>query len=99
MFLHVAFTSTTVFATVMVPLTISLAALHGIPQQLIAISVAFLAPIAVILPVNTIPNIIFYSTGYFSQKQMIAFGVITSLFSVLLVIAVELPYWQFLGFF
>jgi hypothetical protein len=30
---------------------------------------------------------------------MIAFGVITSLFSVLLVIAVELPYWQFLGFF
>ena len=36
------------------------------------LGVVFLAPVAVILPVNTIPNIVFHSAGYFNQKQMIA---------------------------
>ncbi len=97
MLLHVVFTSTTVYATVMIPLTIALARLHDIQPQLIAIPIAFLAPLSVILPVNTIPNIVFYSSGCFSQKQMITYGLLVSLLSVVLVLAVGLPYWNFLG--
>jgi di/tricarboxylate transporter len=65
----------------------------------LALPVSFLAPIAVVLPVNTIPNIVFYKTGYFNQKQIIAYGIVLSLFSVLLVLVVGLPYWGFLGLF
>lgn len=97
MFLHLAFTSTTVFATVMVPLTISLTLLQGLQPQVVAVPVAFLTPIAVILPVNTIPNIVFYKAGYFTQKQMIAYGLLTSLLSALLILLIGLPYWRFLG--
>jgi len=97
MFLHVAFTSTTVYATVVVPLSISLARLQGLEPQLVAIPVAFLTPIALILPVNTIPNIVFYSSGYFNQKQMTMYGVVMSIVSAFLTLMVGLPYWRFLG--
>jgi len=97
MFLHVAFTSTTVYTTVMIPLAISLARLHGLQPQVVAVPIAFLTPVALILPVNTIPNLVFYSSGRFTQKQMILYGVVVSLVSVLLILLIGLPYWRFLG--
>jgi len=96
--LHVAFTSTTVYATVMVPLSISLARLQGLEPQFVGIPVAFLAPVALILPVNTIPNVVFYSSGYFNQKQMIVYGIVVSLISIFLTIFIGLPYWINIGF-
>jgi anion transporter len=97
MFLHIAFTSTTVFATVMVPLTISLTKLQGLPTHVIAIPIAFLTPIAVILPINTIPNVVYYSSGYFTQKQIITYGLILSILSVIIILIIGLPYWQLSG--
>lgn len=93
MLLHVVFTSTTVYATVIVPLSISLASLQGLEPQTLAIPIAFLTPLALILPVNTIPNVIFHSSGYFTQRQMVLYGVLTSLASASLIIVVGLPYW------
>jgi len=97
MFLHVAFTSTTVYATVVVPLAVSLGQLRGLSVSLVALPVAYLTPIAVILPVNTIPNIVFYKAGYFSQKQIVAYGLVTSLVCAVLILVVGLPYWGMLG--
>jgi sodium-dependent dicarboxylate transporter 2/3/5 len=97
MFLHLFFTSTTVYATVMVPLAISLAQLQGLNPLMVGLPVAFLAPVAVILPVNTIPNIVFHSAGYFNQKQMIAYGLVVSLISTAVVLLVGLLYWSLLG--
>jgi di/tricarboxylate transporter len=59
--------------------------------------VAYLTPIPVILPVNTIPNIVFYKAGYFSQKQIVAYGLVTSLVCAVLILVVGLPYWGMLG--
>jgi anion transporter len=97
MLLHVGFTSTTVYATIMIPLTIALAQIHELQPQLVAIPLAFLAPVSLILPINTIPNIIFYSSGWFTQRQIIKYGLLTSLISVLLVLTVGMLYWQYLG--
>lgn len=99
MLLHVAFTSTTVYATVIVPLVISLAQLEGLNPMMVALPVSFLAPVAVILPVNTIPNIVFHQAGYFSHKQMLAYGILLSLASTVIVLALGLPYWRALGLF
>ena len=97
MLLHIVFTSTTVYATVMVPLAISLATLQGIQTQYASIPLAFMTPIAVVLPVNTIPNIVFYKTGYFTQQEMVKYGLILSVISTILVIVLGLPYWRFIG--
>jgi len=97
MLLHVVFTSTTVYATVIVPLSISLAGLQGLDPQTLAIPIAFLTPFALILPVNTIPNVIFHSSGYFTQRHMVIYGVLTSLLSAVLIIIAGLPYWAGIG--
>ncbi|TRO48746.1 hypothetical protein E2P65_02330, partial [Candidatus Bathyarchaeota archaeon] len=97
MFLHVVFTSTTVYATVMMPLVISLGQLQGGGAGFLALAVAFLAPIAVILPVNTIPNIVFFSSGYFSQRQIVSYGLVLSAVSSALVLVLCHPYWSMIG--
>jgi anion transporter len=97
MFLHLGFTSTTVYATVMAPLVISLAQLQNIRTRMVALPISFLTPIAVILPVNTIPNLVFFSAGYFKQKQIILYGLALSMISVVVVLLIGLPYWGFLG--
>jgi len=97
MFLHVAFTSTTVYATVMVPIVISLSEMYGAAPALVTLPIAFLAPIALILPVNTIPNIVFYEEGWFTEQQMLKYGLIMSLLSAVIVLVLGIPYWRFLG--
>jgi anion transporter len=97
MLLHLIFTSTTVYATVMVPVIIGITRFSGVNPLLTALPVAILTPIAVILPVNTIPNIIFHTEGWFSEKQIIAYGLVLSLVSVAVVLLAGVPYWQMLG--
>ena len=97
MMLHIVFTSTTVYATVMVPLAIGLTQLHGLDPVLTALPIAVLAPVAIILPVNTIPNIIFHGEGWFNEKQMAIYGIILSILSVTLVLLIGIPYWRLLG--
>ena len=46
---------------------------------------------------NTIPNIAFYKAGYFSQMQIVAYGLVTSLVCAVLILVVGLPYWGMLG--
>jgi sodium-dependent dicarboxylate transporter 2/3/5 len=95
--LHLIFTSTTVYATVMVPVIIGLTRISGVDPVFTALPVAFLAPVAVILPVNTIPNIIFHTEGWFTEKQIISYGVVLSLVSVAVVLLLGVPYWQIIG--
>lgn len=97
MMLHVVFTSTTVYATVMVPVIIGLTRIAGVNPALTALPTALLAPIAVILPVNTIPNIIFHTEGWFTERQIISYGVVLSLASVAVVLLLGVPYWQLIG--
>jgi anion transporter len=97
MMLHLVFTSTTVYATVMMPVVIGLTGLSGVQPLLTALPVALLAPVAVILPVNTIPNIVFHAEGWFTEKQIIAYGTLLSLVSVAIAILVGIPYWRLLG--
>ena len=52
---------------------------------------------AVILPVNTIPNIIFYTEGWFTEQQMISYGLVLSIVSIIVVLSVGIPYWQIIG--
>jgi di/tricarboxylate transporter len=51
----------------------------------------------VILPVNTIPNIVFLSSGYFNQKQIVSYGLVLSAVSSALVLALCYPYWSVIG--
>jgi sodium-dependent dicarboxylate transporter 2/3/5 len=96
-FIHMIFTTTTVYATIIMPIAIAITNVYGVPVSLLALPIAFIAPLALILPINSIPNIIFYSEGYFSIKQMVMYGVVLSIISILLIMFIGIPYWTLIG--
>lgn len=96
-FIHIIFTTTTVYATIIMPIAIAIADVYSIPISLLALPIAFIAPLGLILPINSIPNIIFYSEGYFSIKQMIKYSIVLSIISIILIMLFGIPYWRFIG--
>ncbi len=42
-------------------------------------------------------NIVFFSSGYFSQKQIISYGLVLSAVSSALVLVLGYPYWSMIG--
>jgi sodium-dependent dicarboxylate transporter 2/3/5 len=74
--LHMAFSSNTVTGTIIIPLLIALATDLGIHPWIICAPAAFTASLAFILVTETPTNIIPYSAGYFSIKDMAKAGVI-----------------------
>ena len=71
----VMFSSNTVTGIIMVPLLIALAKNIGIDPVLVALSAGITVSLAFILVTTTPTNVIPYSTGYFSIKDMAKVGI------------------------
>jgi sodium-dependent dicarboxylate transporter 2/3/5 len=69
-FLKIAFSSNTVTATIVIPIMIALAGSIGIDPLTIAIPAALTTSMAFILVTSSPTNVIPYSAGYFSIKDM-----------------------------
>jgi solute carrier family 13 (sodium-dependent dicarboxylate transporter), member 2/3/5 len=83
-FLKIAFSSNTVTATIIIPIMIALAQNVGIPPLTIAMPAALTASMAFILVTSSPTNVIPYSAGYFSIRDMAVAGVfITVIASVI----------------
>lgn len=87
--LHLAFSSNTVTGTIIIPLLIALALDLGINPWLITAPAAFTASLAFILVTETPTNVIPYSSGYFSIKDMAKAGIVMT-FAASLAVAVSI---------
>ncbi|MGC9313661.1 MAG: SLC13 family permease [Sediminispirochaetaceae bacterium] len=74
-FLKIAFSSNTVTATIIIPIMITLAQNIGVDPLSISIPAALTTSMAFILVTSTPTNVIPYSAGYFSIKDMAVAGV------------------------
>lgn len=99
LFGHLVFTSTTAYATVIVPIAIAMAAAGGLPPATLALPVAITIGYAFMLPMNTVPNVIMLEAGYFSAREMLAYGTLVTLAAAAILLLVAMPYWQVLGMF
>ena len=83
--LHMAFSSNTVTGTIIIPLLIALATDLGINPWLICAPAAFTSSLAFILVTETPTNVIPYSAGYFSIKDMAKAGIVMTFAAALCV--------------
>jgi anion transporter len=97
LFGHLVFTSTTAYATVVVPIALAVAGAAGLPPVALALPVAITMGYAFMLPMNTVPNVIMLETGYFTARQMFLYGTAVTLAAAVILVGVALPYWQWLG--
>lgn len=73
-FLKIAFSSNTVTATIVIPIMIALAGIIGVDTLSIAIPAALTTSMAFILVTSSPTNVIPYSAGYFTIKDMAVAG-------------------------
>jgi di/tricarboxylate transporter len=99
LFGHLAFTSTTAYATVIVPIAVAMAVAGGLPPAALALPVAITIGYAFMLPMNTIPNVIMLDAGYFTPREMLGYGTILTVAAAVILLLVAVPYWQLLGIF
>jgi len=83
--MHLAFSSNTVTGTIVIPLLIVLANDLGINPWLICAPAAFASSLAFILVTETPTNVIPYSAGYFSIKDMVVPGILMTMAAALCV--------------
>ncbi len=84
-FLKIAFSSNTVTATIIIPIMITLAQNLGIDPLSISIPAALTTSMAFILVTSTPTNVIPYSAGYFSIKDMAVAGVFMTVIASIIV--------------
>ena len=96
---HLVFTSTTAYATVVVPVSLAVAVAGGLPPVALALPVAITMGYAFMLPMNTVPNVIMLEAGYFTARQMFLYGAAVTLAAAVILVGFALPYWQWLGVF
>ncbi len=88
-FLKIAFSSNTVTGTIIIPIMIALAQNIGVPALSIALPAALTASMAFILVTSSPTNVIPYSAGYFSIRDMAIAGVVmTVVASILVAVAI-----------
>ena len=77
--IKVVFSSNTLTGTIIVPLVLALGTSLSIDARLLALAAAFASNLAVILVTTSPVNVIPYTTGYFSIKDMAKAGIVLAL--------------------
>ncbi len=85
--LKIAFSSNTVTATIIIPIIIALAQSLGLDPLSITLPAALTSSLAFILVTSTPTNVIPYSAGYFSIKDMAKAGAVLTVISSVIIAA------------
>ncbi len=98
-FLKIFLSSNTVTATIIIPIMITLADSTGIAPLSITVPAALTTSMAFILVTSTPTNVIPYSAGYFSIKDMAVAGTVMTLVAAPIVAAVIFVVGRFTGIY
>ena len=96
-FSHVVFSSKVVRTVILIPTVVGLAKAAGINPFALALPAAFTIADSITLPPNCKPNLIFYSTGYFTVLNQFTYGVLVLLGKVALLTIASVTWFKVLG--
>lgn len=89
--------SNSAIANLVVPLSISFAAVVGVEPTVLAVVLAFAASLGIAMPISTPPNAIAYATGHVSLKDMARVGLTIGVVGAL-ILSFAMPWvWRTMG--
>lgn len=91
-FSHLVFTSKNVRVIILIPAIITIAQSIGMNPVVLALPACFTICDSITLPPHCKPNLIFYSTGYFTVKDQFVYGMLT-LFAKWIILGVAYFTW------
>ncbi len=96
-FSHIIFTSKTVRTVILIPTIIALAKSAGVNPIALALPAAFTISDSITLPPHCKPNLIFYSTGFFTVLDQLFYGILVLLVKCGLLFAASFTLYRLLG--
>ena len=96
-FSHMVFSSKVVRTVILIPAVVGLANSAGLDPFMLALPAAFTIADSITLPPNCKPNLIFYSTGYFTVLNQLSYGVIVLIGKVILLTIASVTWFKLLG--
>ena len=96
-FSHFVFTSKTVRTIIVIPTVIALATSVGINPIALAIPAAFTIADTITLPPHCKPNLIYFSTGFYTIMDQLKYGILVLLAKWLLMFAASFTWFKYLG--
>lgn len=84
-FSHIVFTSKTVRTTILIPAVVALAATLGMDPVRIGLAVAFGIAYTTTLPPHSKVNTLYFSHGYFTVLEQLAFGLLACLVGTIMI--------------
>ena len=96
-FSHLVFTSKTVRVVILLPAIILIAQKVGVNPLLLALPASFTICDSITLPPHCKPNLIFYSTGYFTVKDQFIYGMLVLFCKWLLFGAAYFTWFRIIG--
>ena len=96
-FSHLVFTSKTVRVVILLPAIILIAQKVGVNPVLLALPASFTICDSITLPPHCKPNLIFYSTGYFTVKDQFIYGMLVLLCKWLIFGAAYFTWFRIIG--
>lgn len=96
---HLAISNVSTAVVTIIPVVISLANELDLNPVMLAIAAGIACLLGFILVVETIPNVLAYSTGYLKQKDFFRPGIHLTIYTTIVIFAVAATWWKFLGLY
>ncbi|MDR3563997.1 MAG: DASS family sodium-coupled anion symporter [Negativicutes bacterium] len=96
-FSHFWWSTTTSMSGVMMPIYVGIAMSMGYDIAKFCLPLAMMLPYAMFMPYNTVGNVVFFGTGYFSVMDMLKSGVIFAIIAYGVWIITALTWWRVIG--
>jgi len=96
-FSHFWWSTTTSMAAVMMPIYVGIAMSMGFDVAKFCLPLAMMLSYALFLPFNTVGNVLYFATGYFSVMDLLKAAIIFSLIAYAGWIVTALTWWRIIG--
>ncbi|MFO8050150.1 MAG: DASS family sodium-coupled anion symporter, partial [Thermoplasmatota archaeon] len=91
------FMSNTAAVSILLPIGFAVFTEIGLPPEMGAMLVGLSGGLAFMFLISTPGNLISFSSGYFSQKDLIKAGLIANMVTIAIVLLVAYTYWKWIG--
>lgn len=95
---HLGVTNVSTAVITMLPVLISLSIQSGLDPVVMSVASAITLLLGFLLVVETMPNVVVHSAGRVTQKDFMLPGILSTIASIIIMVAVAFTYWQWIGF-
>lgn len=95
--IHLAITNLAACIALLIPLATNFGIEAGLNPLACGLIVTIVVDAVIFYPVQTATNLMAYESGYYNARDVLSFGLVMLLLTILVILGIGLPYWSAVG--